>query len=82
MVSGMRTSPEGIARVICASDLREAGIAPVDLTEAVERFWPVVAARIGQGDKVILSSLPADVAQREREYMRLTHAEALGANKH
>jgi len=82
MVSGMKPSAEDIARVICASDLREAGIAPDNLTDAVERFWPVVAGRICQGDEAILSSLPADIAERESEYMRLTHAEALAANKH
>ena len=82
MLRAVSTSAEDIARVICASDLREAGIAPDNLTDAVDRFWPVVAARIGQGDKASLSALPADITDRAIEYERLTHPEALEAVKH
>ncbi len=78
----MKPSVEEIARVICAGDLREAGVPTDILADAVERLWPVVAARIGQGDSAGFASLPTDLKQREHEYARLTGPKLEAENNH
>ncbi|HSI40376.1 MAG TPA: hypothetical protein VLA00_07485 [Xanthobacteraceae bacterium] len=66
------TNLEARARAICLADLAGAGLSDKQVSEAVDRFWHVVALELAQGaSDPDMPTVPPDIQRLAVEYREL-----------